>query len=149
VGDRQYRCPSSVAQFLSLPVSKHHSIDAAISELRLEAEDRDKLLDWVLEAAKGNSIAVDSAHRRTFAGICTTLWNSELYELICGQQRDEFTMVNVLDRVRFRSANRCDISAELKFIASHFDDFLPRPRTLTALPFPFLLRDYWPRISED
>jgi hypothetical protein len=149
VGDRHYRSLSSVTQFLSLPVSKYHSIDATISELRLEAEDRDKLLGWVLEAAKRSSIAVDSAHRRTFAGICAALRNSELYELICDQQRDKFTMVNVLDRLRFRSANRCDISAELKFVASHFDDFLPRPRTLTALPFSFLLRDYWPRISED
>jgi hypothetical protein len=47
-------------------------------------------------------------------------------------------MDNVLDRLRFRSANRCDISAELEFVASHFDDFLPRPQPLTALPFSFL-----------
>jgi hypothetical protein len=138
MGDHRYRCPSSVSQFLSPRVSKLHSIDATISELRLEVEDRDKLFGLVLEAAKGNSIAVDSAPRPTFAGICAALWNSELYELVYGQQRDEFTMDNVLDRVRFRSANRCDILAELKFVASHFDDFLPRPQTWTTLPFSLL-----------
>jgi hypothetical protein len=38
VGDHRYRCPSSVAQFLSPRVSKLHLIDATILELRLEAE---------------------------------------------------------------------------------------------------------------
>jgi hypothetical protein len=47
-------------------------------------------------------------------------------------------MENVLDLLRFRSATQCDISAELEFVASHFDGFLPRPQTLTALPFSLL-----------
>jgi hypothetical protein len=76
VGDHRYRCPLSVAQLLSPGLSELHSIDTTISELRLEVEDRDKLFGSVLEAAKGNSIAVDSAHRRTFARICAALWNS-------------------------------------------------------------------------
>jgi hypothetical protein len=139
VGDRHYRCPSSVAQFLSPRVSKLHSIDATISELRLEVEDRDKLFGLVLEAAKGNSIAADSDHRGTFEGTCAALWNSELCEFVCDQQRDDFTMDNVLDRLRFRSANRSDISAELEFFVSHFRNFLPHhPQTLTTLSFSFL-----------
>jgi hypothetical protein len=48
-------------------------MDATISELRLEVEDGDGLFGSVLEAAKGGSIAVDSAHRRTFVAICTAL----------------------------------------------------------------------------
>jgi hypothetical protein len=63
VGDHRYQCPSSVAQFLSPLVSKLHSIDATISGLRLAIEDGDKLLGSVLEAAKGDSIAIDSANR--------------------------------------------------------------------------------------
>jgi hypothetical protein len=81
VGDHRCRCPSSVAQFLSPRVSKLHWIDATISELRLEVEDRDKLFGSVLEAAKGNSIAVDSAHGRTFAGTCAALWSLEFRAL--------------------------------------------------------------------
>jgi hypothetical protein len=138
VGDHRCRCPSSVAQFLSPLVSKLHLIDATISELRLEIEDRDELFGSVLEAAKGNSIAVDSDHRGPFEATCASLWNSELCELVCGQQRDEFTMDNVLNRLEFRSANGCDISAELEFVASHFDNFLLRPPALTTLPFSLL-----------
>jgi hypothetical protein len=63
VGDHRYRCPSSVAQFLSPRVSKLHSIDATINELRLEIEDRDELFGPVSESAGGSRIAVDSAQR--------------------------------------------------------------------------------------
>jgi hypothetical protein len=96
VGDHRYCYPSSVGQFLSPRVSKVHSIDATISELRLEVEDRDELFGAVLEVAKSNCIAVDSAHRGIFEAICAALWNSELCELGSGRQRDEFTMDNAL-----------------------------------------------------
>jgi hypothetical protein len=81
----------------------------------------------VLKAARGGLIAVDSAHRPTFVAISPALWNSELYESVCGQQSNEATMENVVGRVRFLSTTRCDISTELEFIASHFYDFLRRP----------------------
>jgi hypothetical protein len=138
VGDHRYRCQSSIAQFLSPRVSKLHSIDATINELRLEVEDRDELFGSVLKSAGGSSIAVDSAQRRTFAEICGALWNSELYESVCGQLIDEVTMENIVDRLRFLSTTRCDISAELKFIASHFYDFLCRPDALKPMPFSIL-----------
>jgi hypothetical protein len=79
IGDHRYRCPSSVAQFLSPRVSKLQLIDATISELKLEVDDGDDLFGSVLEAVGGRSIAIDSAHRQTFAAICTAFWNSELY----------------------------------------------------------------------
>jgi hypothetical protein len=89
----------------------------------------------VLKAARGYRIAVDSAHRPTFVAICAALWNSELYESVYGQLGDEATMENVVGRLQFLSATRCDISMELEFIASHFYDFLRRPNALNALPF--------------
>jgi hypothetical protein len=104
VGDHCYRRPSPVAQFLSDRVSKFHRIDATISELRLEIDDGNELFVSVLEAAKCEGIPVDSTHRQTFAAICATLCNSELYKSVCGQLRDEITMENVVDRRRFLSA---------------------------------------------
>jgi hypothetical protein len=47
-------------------------------------------------------------------------------------------MENVLDRLRFLSATRSDISTELEFIASHFYDFLRRRDALNALPFSMI-----------
>jgi hypothetical protein len=138
VGDHRCRCPSSVAQFLSPRLSKFHWVDATISELRLEVEDRDNLFGSVLEAARGGDIVVDSAHRPTFVAICAALWNSELYESVCGQLSDEVRVENVVNRLRFLSTTRCDISLELEFIASHFYDFLRRPDALNALPFSLL-----------
>jgi hypothetical protein len=92
----------------------------------------------VLEAAGGSSRAVDSDHRSTFVAICAALWNSELYESVCGELSDDVTIENVTDRLRFMSATRRDISAELEFIASHFYDFSRCPDPLNALPFSLL-----------
>jgi hypothetical protein len=113
-------------------------IDATISELKLEVEDGDGLFGSVLKAVGSSSIAVDSAHRRTFARICPALCNSELYRSVYDELGDEVTMEDVVDRLRFWSATRCDISAELEFIRSHFCDFLPRPDALNALPFSLI-----------
>jgi hypothetical protein len=47
-------------------------------------------------------------------------------------------MENVVDRLHFLSATQCDISTELEFVGSHFDDFLRRPDALNAWPFSML-----------
>jgi serine/threonine protein kinase len=51
IGNHHHRCQSSIAQFLSPRVSKLQSIDATISELRLEVADGEELFGSVLEAA--------------------------------------------------------------------------------------------------
>jgi hypothetical protein len=140
VGDHRYRCRSSDAQFLSPRVSKLHSIDDTIDDIRIDVEDGDELFGSVLEAAQCGSVAVDSGHRLTFVAICAALWNSELYESVCGQLSDEVTMDDVVDRLRFLSATRCDISAEVEFIASHFHDFLCRRDALNTIPFSLLYK---------
>jgi hypothetical protein len=92
----------------------------------------------VLEAARGGRIGVDSAHWGTFEVISATLWNSELCKSVYPERGNDVPTESVVDRLRYRSATRCDISAELEFVASHFDDFLVRPETLTTLSFSFL-----------
>jgi hypothetical protein len=47
-------------------------------------------------------------------------------------------MENVVDRLRFLSATRCDISAELEFIASNFDDFMSDPDAFKEPSFSLL-----------
>jgi hypothetical protein len=74
VGDRRHRCRSSVAQFLSPPVSELHWTDATISELRLEVEDREDFFGAVSEAGRDGSVTVDSGRRLTFLAICTVLF---------------------------------------------------------------------------
>jgi hypothetical protein len=138
VGDHRYQCRSSVAQFLSPRISTLHWADATADELRLEVEDGDGLFASVLKAARGGRIAVDSAHRQTFAAICAALMNSELYRCAYPDLSDKVTMENVVDRLEFLLATRCDISPELEFIASHFYDFLCRREALKDLPFPMI-----------
>jgi hypothetical protein len=106
VGDHPYQCSSSLAHFLSPCVAELHSADETIDEIRIGVEDPDELFGAVLEAARGCSITVDSAHRLTFVAICAALWNSEIYELICGQLGGEVKIDNVIDRLRFLWATR-------------------------------------------
>jgi hypothetical protein len=138
VGDHRYRYQSSVAQSLLLRVSKLHWNDAAVSELRLEVEDGGEVFGSVSEAAGGGSIAIDSARRRTFAGICSTLWNSELYQSFCPVLFDKVTMESVSDRLQLLSATRCGISTERQIIASHLYAFLCRCDTLMRLLLPMI-----------
>jgi hypothetical protein len=138
IGNHRYRCSLSLAQFLSPRVAKLHSVDDTVDEIRIGVEDPDELVGVVLEAARGDSITIDSAHRLMFLAICAVLWNSELYESIYGQLGSEVMMENVIDRLRFLWATRCDISTEFEFIASHFYGFLCRPDALKALPFSMI-----------
>jgi hypothetical protein len=66
------------------------------------------------------------------------LWNSELGRLACPEFGDKVSVKNVVGRLQFLSATRCDMSAELDFIASHFYDFLRRPDALKRLPFSLI-----------
>jgi hypothetical protein len=99
IGDHCYRCRSYVAQFLSPRVAKLHLIDATINQIRINVDDPDELFGSALNAAGSGRIAVDSAHRRTFAAVCAALWNPELWESICGQFGNDVMMKNVFDRL--------------------------------------------------
>jgi hypothetical protein len=60
---------------------KFHLINVTISELRREVEDGDNLFGSVLEGAGSGSIAIDSAHRRTFGATCAALWSQGFVDL--------------------------------------------------------------------
>jgi hypothetical protein len=60
-----------------------------ISELRHEVEERDEFFRSALEAAGGSDLAVDSAHRRPFAGICAAPYESELDQSISPELGDK------------------------------------------------------------
>jgi hypothetical protein len=84
VGHRRAQCRSAVAQFLSPQVAALYSIDATISELRLEVEDGDLAFDSLLEAAGGSTIAqliqLSDKHLRRFDGIQSVKVTSGSFE---------------------------------------------------------------------
>jgi hypothetical protein len=92
----------------------------------------------ILKAVGGGSMALGSVHRLTFVAICPARWNSEFYGCVYPDLRDEVTMENVVDRLLFLSETRCDISAELEFLASHFYRFVCRPDAFNELPLSLL-----------
>jgi hypothetical protein len=99
---------------------------------------RVELFGSVFESAGGVNIAVDSAHWRTFVGICAVLCNSKPYGTVCAEFGNVVPMENVNDHLQFLLTTECGISTLLEFIASHFYDFLCRRNVLNILPFPMI-----------
>jgi hypothetical protein len=89
LGDHCYPCRSSRAGFLLPRVCQ---LDDKIDGIRINIKDTDELLDQLLKAARGGSLAVDSVSRLTFVAIWAAHWNSELFELVCGQLSDHYAM---------------------------------------------------------
>jgi hypothetical protein len=52
VGHRHYQCPPSLTKFLSPWVTRLHSVDDTIDEIKIDVEDPDELFDAVLEAVR-------------------------------------------------------------------------------------------------
>jgi hypothetical protein len=98
--DHRYLCRSSIVQFLSSQVSELQSIDAAISELRLDVEDGDDLFGSVLEAARRGGVAVDSAHRQTFALLSAIQTCINLFVLSLGTKSWSRTSLTVFNSCR-------------------------------------------------
>jgi hypothetical protein len=55
VGHRHYQCPSSLTKFLSPWVTRLHSVDDTIDEMKIDVEDPDELFGAVLEAVRQHS----------------------------------------------------------------------------------------------
>jgi hypothetical protein len=90
---------------------------------------------WQLQkAAASQLIRLTDEHLRHFALLCGV----QRFESVCGQLGNTIRMRNAVGRLRFLSTTRCNISAELEFIASHFYDFLRRPDALKTLPFSLI-----------
>jgi hypothetical protein len=119
VRHHRYSCRRSLARFPSSRFPQRHSTIDTIDKTRIEVQDPDALLGAVLETARSGSGAVDPVHRRTFLAIAADRWKSGLCKSVCSQLRDRGTIENVVDRIAFLSATRCDISTELEFIRSH------------------------------
>jgi hypothetical protein len=88
-----------------------------IDELKIDVEDPDELFGAMLEAALCGNIMVNSGHRLTLLAICAALGNPELPESIWNQLGDDAMRENVVDRLRFLSATRCNISREVNWPA--------------------------------
>jgi hypothetical protein len=132
VGDRQYRCPSFVACFLSPRVCDLQRNDPTIREFHVETPDPNHSFESILKLGSGSTIRI--ARNDSFIrNISSELWNRELYESINGNLDDELSLENVITRIQFqfRVGDRCE--RELEYCAKHLYEF--QREDLCSLPF--------------
>jgi hypothetical protein len=104
LGGRRYQCSYVIARFLLFRVSVIQSIDDTIDEVNIDIDDPADLFARLLSVGSGGSVLIEATTRMQFISLCGTLWNSELYENVCGRLGDEITNENVSDHLRFLSA---------------------------------------------
>jgi hypothetical protein len=123
VGDLCYECGSMSAAFLSPRIGSLQSIDPTIQEFVIQTKDPHEYFARIFALCSGLSLSVDfeDCSFVTFLkGICTEFENRELYECLFGRFKDELTISNVADRIRFLHEIHENYESELSFYSSHF-----------------------------
>jgi hypothetical protein len=71
---------------------------------------------------RGDIFSVKSGNRSTFLWIYSECWNQELCDFASNPYNKVPTIKNMSDRMELNRRIRRDISNEIGFIASHFDE---------------------------
>jgi hypothetical protein len=116
VGGFRHSCPRFVAQFISPRVSRLHSIDDTISTLEIAVEDNGRNFSQLLSGL----IDISSSTKIFLISISAALENTELYLSV----QDELSVCNIIDRLLCLSSFGSDVSVELEFFASHFNEII-------------------------
>jgi hypothetical protein len=124
VGDFRYTCPWYVADFLSPKICQLHQIDPWLDEFDIESADPNHLFTEFLSLAQGRSFALTECDREFFSRVCRELRNGELLFSIIDHFEGDLAVSNVLNRLEIRTEFGMPVDRELKFLSSHFHDFL-------------------------
>jgi hypothetical protein len=116
VGGFRHSCPRFVAEFISPRVSRLHSIDETISTLEITVEDSGGEFCQLLFG----SIEVSDSTKSFLMSIAAALENTELYLAV----REELSVCNIIDRLLCLSNFGSDMSSEVEFFGSHFNEII-------------------------
>jgi hypothetical protein len=116
VGGFRHSSPRFVDQFVSPRVSHLHSIDDTISTLEIAIDDSGCNFSQLLSG----SIDISDSTRNFLISIATALKNTELYLVM----QEEMNIGNIIDRLLRLSSLSVDVSSEVTFFASHFNEII-------------------------
>jgi hypothetical protein len=90
--------------------------------LLIDVDDKSNLFSSVVSLGRGDVFSVESSIRSAFLSICSELWNEELFNCVSNSHDKALTIDNVIDCMEHKRRMRRDMSNEIEFIASHFDE---------------------------
>jgi hypothetical protein len=122
VGHSCWRCPVVIAEFLSPKIARVRQSDATFDHYRIRRHGHAGDFRSFLSLGSGASVEITDDNRFFFWTLATQLENLEIQAMIIENLGDSFTLDNVQDRIRIKDSCELDCDAELRFLASHFDE---------------------------
>jgi hypothetical protein len=119
VGERNYDCPSFVAEFLSHRISKFRRNDCTISEIEIESRDVSNCFEKFLSLGFGSSVLFEESDSAFLRSICIELESIELYESLF-MDGEELNERNIIERLKYGELIGHSCESEIEFAASHF-----------------------------
>jgi hypothetical protein len=104
LGDKEYRCPAVIADFLSPHVSSLRSQDHTICEVRLETEDPEGWFERVLSLGYGHEAEFRPEETPFLRAIFRELLNYDLFRLTFERPEGEFEKGELVSRLEFLAA---------------------------------------------
>jgi hypothetical protein len=123
VGDREYRCPSFIAEFLSPRVCTLRRDDCTVHSYRIQAPDPNEYFEDFLSFGFGSSQSLDSSQYPHFAAFSKELENGELFAALLRSFGPDLSESNVLAFCKELDLLGCSWDCELEFAAEHFLSF--------------------------
>jgi hypothetical protein len=130
VGSARYSCAPCVADFLSPKLSALHKTDPTMDQYVIATPDPAHAFPDFLSLGYGETIRVLDASAEFLLALSRELENDELFQSILSQ--DEFTVANVVYRLRCNSGPTFPIDTAVEFGAAHFADL--ESSSLESLP---------------
>jgi hypothetical protein len=122
VAEKQFLCPSFIAEFLSPKISRRRKSDPTLTEFIIDIDDPSDDFSKVLSLGSGLPLQRYELNQEVMTKICCQLGNQELLDAIVPTFHDDLTCHNVLNRLLFLAENHMNYEAELDFAALHFSE---------------------------
>jgi hypothetical protein len=123
VGDKEYRCPTIIADYLSPRVSSLRSQDETLSEFRLQTEDPEGCFERVLSIGYGHEVEFRAEETTFVRAIFQELLNYDLFQLTDERVEGEFEKEELVPRLEFLSEVQETSGENIHVLASHFHQF--------------------------
>jgi hypothetical protein len=99
VGEREYVCPSFIAEFLSPHLCTLRRNDSTIHDFHITTTNCENLFESILSLGFGSTVCFSSEQLIILRSLCIELQNQELYQLFRCSNEHDLTTETIIDRL--------------------------------------------------
>jgi hypothetical protein len=120
VDEREYVCPSFIAEFFSPRVCNLRRNDSTIQDFHITTTNCEDSFESFLSLGFGSSVCISSESLLTVKSLGIELQNLELYQLFSCSNEYDLTAATIIDRLIDLESFDCVSDREIAVAASHF-----------------------------